>query len=156
MAKAPARRAPVRLSYRDGQVMVTPEDQDTFFSAERAAEACREVVRLDERVARFKRRFLLPLHKWCEAHANRVSACYIPLPGRHVQVFVVTASTHFDFELAEEVAALERQLAKSGWSVGIAQLPQADEKSLSTFFNLEGALEVYAQRGPTLSLARYR
>ena len=40
MEKALTRREPIRLSYRDGQVMVTPEDQDIFFiSAERATEA---------------------------------------------------------------------------------------------------------------------
>jgi hypothetical protein len=130
--------------------MVTPEDQDIFFiSAERATEACRDAVRHDERVARFGRGFLLPLHEWCVAHAASVSACYIPLPAGHVQVFVVTTSPRFDFGLAEEVAALEMQLAKAGWRVGVSQLPAADKESLSTFFNSEGALEVYAQRGPT-------
>ena len=43
MEKALTRRGPIRSSYRDGQVMVTPEDQDIFFiNAERAAEACRD------------------------------------------------------------------------------------------------------------------
>src|ERR1700722_12448863 len=135
MAKAHTRRAPIRLSYRDGQALVTPEDQDIFFiSAERATEACRKAVRLDERVARFKRGFLLPLYKWCAARAKRVSACYIPLPARQEPVFVVTVAPQFDFELAEEVAALEMQLAKAGWSVGVSQLPRAYEKSLATFF----------------------
>ncbi len=147
MEKALARREPIRLSYGAGQVMVTPEDQDVFFiSAEKATEACREAVRVEERVARFKRGFLLPLHDWCVVNAERLSACYVPRPAGHVQVFVVTSSPRFDFELAEEVAALEMRLAKAGWRVGVSQLPRADE--LSTFFNLEGALEVYAQRGP--------
>ena len=69
-------------------------------------------------------------------------------PAGHVQVFVLTTALRFDFDLAEAVAALEMRLAKAGWRVGVSQLPSADEESLSTFFNLEGALEVYAQRGP--------
>jgi hypothetical protein len=130
--------------------MVTPEDQDIFFiSAEKATEACRDAVRADERVARFKREFLVPVHKWCVDHAELVSACYIPLPAGHLQVFVVTSSRRFDFDLAEQVAALELELARSGWRVGVSQLPAAEEMSLATFFNPEGALEVYAQRGPT-------
>lgn len=149
MEKTRIRRQPIRLSYRDGQVMVTPEDQDIFFiSAERATEACQDAVRREERVARFKREFLLPLHQWCVAHADRVSVCYLPLPAGHVQVLIVTNSPRFDFELAEEIAALERSLAGAGWRVGLSQLPNANADSLSTFFKPEGALEVYAQCGP--------
>ncbi len=45
MTTALVRIAPVRLSYQDGQIMVTPEDQDIFFiSAEKATEACRDAV----------------------------------------------------------------------------------------------------------------
>ena len=62
---------------------------------------------------------------------------------------MVTISPRFDFNPAQEMAALELRLAKAGWRVGVLQLPHADEESLSTFFNPEGALEVYAKRGPT-------
>lgn len=144
------RKDPVRLSYQDGEVMVTPEDQDTFFiSAAKATEACREAVKVNERIAVFKTRFLLPLHDWCASHADRVAACYLPLPAGHLQAFVVTNSARFDFPLAEEIASIERQLAKAGWRVGLSQLPATEDRSLATFFNPEGALEIYAQRGPT-------
>jgi hypothetical protein len=143
-------KEPVRLSYQDGQVMVTPEDQDIFFiSAEKAAEACREAVKMDERITVFKEKFLLPLHAWCVQRADRVAACYLPRPAGQIQVFIVTSSTRFDFNLAEEMAALERELAHAGWRVGVLQLPNAEHHSLATFFTLEGALEVYAQRGST-------
>jgi hypothetical protein len=149
MANALARKEPVRLSYRDGQIMVTPEDQDIFFiSAENAANACRNAVKDEERIAGFKAKFLLPLHAWCVAHADRVAACYIPQPTRYIQAFIITTSHRFDFSLAEEIAALERELAADGWRVGVVQLPAAHDRSLATFFNPEGALEVYAQRGP--------
>jgi hypothetical protein len=138
-----------RLSFEDGEVVVTPKDRDIFLiSAEKATEACRSAVRLDERIERFESEFLVPLHEWCVAHERRVRACYIPLPAGHIQVFIVTTSTQFDFDLAAEVAALELKLARSGWRVGVSQLPNADDESLATFFNPEGALEVYAQRGP--------
>lgn len=143
-------KEPVRLSYQDGQIMVTPEDQDIFFiSAEKATEACRDAVRADERIAAFKEKFLLPLHAWCAEHSDRVSACYLPRPAGHIQAFIVTSSTRFDFKLAEEIAQLERELAKAGWRVGVSQLPNAEHHSLATFFTLEGALEVYAKRGST-------
>ena len=150
MAAALVRREPVRLSYRDGQVMVTPEDQDIFFiSAEKATEACLAAVKNDERISVFKAKFLLPLHAWCAGHADRVAACYLPLPAGHIQAFIVTTSPRFDFDLAEQIAALERELAHAGWRVGVSQLPAAEDRALATFFNSEGALEVYAQRGST-------
>jgi hypothetical protein len=86
----------------------------------------------------------VPLHTWCVQHADRVASCYVPLPAGHVQVFVVTNRPRFNFGLAEEVAALELQLAKGGWRVGVSQLPNVNEDGLSTFFKPEGALEIYA------------
>jgi hypothetical protein len=150
MTKVLSRNEPIRLSYRDGQIMVTPEDQDVFFiSAEKATEACREAVKMDERVTVFKEKFLLPLHAWCAQHSEHVAACYLPRPAGHIQAFIVTSSPRFDFKLAEEIAALERELARAGWRVGVSQLPNAEDHSLATFFTLEGALEVYAERGST-------
>jgi len=129
--------------------MVTPEDQDIFFtSAEKATEACRDAVLAGERIAAFKARFLLPLHDWCERRADRVAACYLPQPSGHLLAYIVTSSSRFDFALADEIAELERQLAGAGWRVGVFQLPAAEDRSLGTFFNPNGALEVYARRKP--------
>jgi hypothetical protein len=149
MTIAISRREPIRLNYRDGQVMVTPEDQDIFFiSAEKATAACRDAVKDDERIAAFKARFLVPLHDWCGQHSDRVAACYLPVPAGYLHAFIVTKSPRFDFDLAEEIAAVERELAKAGWRVGVSQLPAAEDRSLETFFDPDGALEIYADRGP--------
>jgi hypothetical protein len=149
MAKTRApRRQFARLSFEDGEVVVTPKDRSIFvLSAEKATEACRNAVRVEERLERFESTFLFPLHEWCAAHEGKLRACYIPLPRGHIQVFMVTTSPEFDFDLGTELAALELKLAQTGWLVGILQLPDADDESLATFFNPEGALEIYAQRG---------
>lgn len=147
MVQVKTGREPIRLDYRGGTVVVTPADEDIFLiSAEKATQACREVVRSEEHLGRFRTDFLLPLHAWCVGRAGRVDACYMPTPSGHIQVFVVTRSARFDFALADEIAALERDLAARGWKVGVSQLPSADPSSLATFFNADGALEVYAQR----------
>jgi hypothetical protein len=150
MAKAKVTRRPfARLSFEDGEVVVTPKDRSIFLiSAEKATEACRSAVQLSERIERFETEVLVPLHDWCVAHEDRVMACYIPLPGNHLQVFIATNSPTFDFDLAAEVASLELTIARSGWRVSVSQLPQADEETLATFFSPEGALQVYAQREP--------
>ena len=140
-----ARRSPARLSFEDGEVVVTPKDYDVFLiNAEKAAEACREAIRLDERISRFKSDLIVPLHEWCIARKDEVQACYIPIAGVHIQVFIVTKSKKFDFDLAEEMAALELGLARAGWRIGVLQLPDAGPESLATFFDSDGALQVYA------------
>jgi hypothetical protein len=143
------RRQFARLTFEDGEVVVTPKDRDIFLiSAEKATEACRNAVHLDQRIKRFQSEILIPLNAWCQAHQDRVMTCYIPLPGDHLQVFILTNCTQFDFDLAAEMAALELKLARDGWRVGVSQLPKADDESLTTFFSPEGALQVYAQREP--------
>lgn len=150
MANAPeTRRQFARLTFEDGEVVVTPKDRDIFLiSAERATEACRHAVLAAERIKRFESDFLVPLYEWCVAHQDKVRACFIPIPERNIQVFILTNLPQFDFDLAPEVAGLELTLARGGWRVGVTQLPDADEEALTTFVNPEGALEVYAQRGP--------
>jgi hypothetical protein len=145
-----AHRQVARLSFEDGEVHVTPKDRSLFLmSAEKATEACRDVIQREEGIERFESAFLVPLHQWCMDHADRVRACYIPLPVGHIQVFIVTASPEFDFDLAEAIATLELTLSRSGWRVGVTQLPSTDEETLATFFSLDGALEVYAEQRPT-------
>ena len=149
MAKAEAtRRRFARLSFEDGEVVVTPKDRSIFLiNAEKAMAACRDALRREEGIERFESEFLVPAHNWCASHARQVRACYIPVPGRHIQVFIVTTSFEFDLDLADELAKLELTLAQKGWRVGVLQLPRSDDRTLGTFFSSEGALEVYAQRG---------
>jgi hypothetical protein len=96
----------------------------------------------------FQSEFVKPVREWCAARADKVAGCYVPLPTGYIRVFVVTNSRRYDFELGEEVAALERQLAYAGWRASVMQLPAAAPESQAAFFNPETALEVYAQRGP--------
>jgi hypothetical protein len=145
-------RAPrklVRLNFTDGDVLVTSRDMDLFvISAERATAACREAARAGEQIERFQEKFLLPLHRWYAARADKVAGCYVPRPSGFIRVFIVTNSRRYDFELGKEVAALERELFHAGWRVGVMQLPATEDSPFGGFFDPEGALEVYAQRGP--------
>ena len=141
------RRPPARLTFADGEVVVTPKDRDTFLiSAERATEACRDAVQLGERLERFQSRLLIPLYEWCAKRSDKIAACYVPLPQRHLQVYVVTKSPRFDFDLMGEIATLELALHDDGWRIDIWQLPATEEDSTTAFFDKEGALEIYAQR----------
>ncbi len=145
MAKTRARRAPVRLSFRDGELLVTPKDQDIFFiSAEKATEACSHVIRQEERVARFTQEFLVPLAQWCEQHKERISACYLTVPQSAVLlVYVIGANEQYDFGLTGMLSELAFWFEEQGWSVHASQIPRCDVEQLSGFFNPEQALQIY-------------
>ena len=137
----------IRLSYTDsGRVLVTPDDEDRFvLTAQNAVKACQDQRRSEEAIKRFKSDLIVPLVDWCKRHVDRVHACYIPVPAGFVQVFIVGASSKYDFALGEQVAALELSLFDAGWRVNVLQIPRAEDEDLQTYFNVEGAIQVYAQ-----------
>jgi hypothetical protein len=129
-----------------GTVLVTTDDEDRFFlTAQHAVKACQDYHRRTEASKNFKAFFIVPLYEWCNAHARQVSACYIPFPETHIQVFVIGTSKEYDFELGKEVSALELRLAKEGWRINILQLPLSGQEDLQAYFDIDGALQVYAQ-----------
>ncbi len=141
----------IQLSYSDsGNVTVTPENEDRFvLTAQNAVRACQEHHLNNEAIKRFKTGFLRPLHEWCLKHASSITACFIAAPTDHLQVFVIGATPKYDFALGKEVSALERQLYDAGWKLSVLQIPDSDEEELQTYFDIEGALQVYAQLQPT-------
>jgi hypothetical protein len=140
----------IRLSHADGQVIVEPEDEDRFvLTAQTAVKACQDSIRREEAIRTFKGKFLHPLIEWCARHSDRVRACYIPVPVGHIQVFVIGTSPKYDFDLGRELGRLELDLFDTGWRVNVLQLPTAAAEDLQTYFNTEGAIEVYAQLAAT-------
>jgi hypothetical protein len=138
---------PVRLSYADGKVIVTPDDQDRFMlSARKAIEACKNAVRLEEEFANFKNNLILPLKAWCERHAAKVSACYLGTPNhRAIPAYVVGGTERYDFELTDELVTLADELESNGWCVHVSQVPRGGPESLAALFDVGSALQVYSR-----------
>ena len=145
MARTLTRRQPVRLSYLDGKVMVTPEDQDIFFiSAEKATEACKDFIRNEERVKRFTDEVILPLQRWSDQHKDLISACYMVFPESAVlPVYMIGAKEQYDFALTKELSQLASNFEEHGWSVQAAQIPRCSPEDLLAFFHPENALIIY-------------
>jgi hypothetical protein len=124
--------------------MVTPQDQEIFFiSAEKATEACREVISRDQRVARFTDEIVNPLGQWCKQHKGKVLACYLLIPDSSViPVYMVGASERYDFELTKELSDLASQFDARGWSVHVSQIPRSEGEELSGYFNPDHALQI--------------
>ena len=138
-------RSPPRLSFEGGEFVVAPKDYDLFLlCAEKAAELHKQAVQRDQRVRRFTSDLLVPLREWCVARNDKIASCHLPIPGIHIQVFIITKSRKFDFDLADQMAALELGLARAGWRIGVMQLPDAPPESQAPFFDAAEALQVYA------------
>jgi hypothetical protein len=144
MTTTAPRRTPVRLSFKDGEVMVTPQDQDIFFiSAEKATEACRAAIRQDQRVAKFKEQIVVPLSEWCKRHHEKVLACYLLIPDSSViPVYMVGTSERYDFELTKELSQLASEFDEHGWSVHVSQIPRCETEQLSGYFVPDHALQI--------------
>ena len=144
MTTSTPRRNPVKLSFEDGEVMVTPQDQDVFFiSAEKATEACRNVIRQDQRVATFTDEIVVPLGEWCRRHKDQVLACYLLIPDSTViPVYVVGTSEQYDFELTKELSRLASGFDEHGWSVHLSQIPRCDAEGLAGYFDENRALQI--------------
>jgi hypothetical protein len=141
------KRDVILLNYSAGHVTVEPQDEDRFvISAQKAVEACQQRHRHEQTIQTFKKKFLQPLRDWCESHASKVRACYVPPPDAgYLEVYVLGETEKFDFDLGRELAKLELQLADTGWRVNVTQIPDCPGESLRTHFNPDGAIEVYAK-----------
>lgn len=137
----------ILLNYSDsGMIVVTPEDEDRFvLTAQNAVKACHDRYREEEAIKSFKNKFLVPLSEWCRANAERIRACYVPVPVGHIQVFVIGKGKEFDFELGKDISQLELRLFDAGWRVNVLQIPHSDQEELQTYFNIAGAIQVHAQ-----------
>jgi len=138
-------RRPARIRFKDGQVVVCPEDQDVFLLiAENAIDACREAVRRDERMHHFKESLLRPLVNWAEQHPRRVESMYLAEANtEHLTAYVLTHTERYDFDLAEELAALDLSPGRAGRPISVHQVPRSDDTDLSHFFDPERALQIY-------------
>jgi hypothetical protein len=138
-------RKPARIHFKDGQVIVCPEDQDVFLiSASKAIEACQQAVRQDEILHHFKTTLLKPLSDWAESKAEQLQALYLARTNStHIYAYAVTKSERYDFELTKELADLDLSFGDQGWSISIHQIPKTDEENLTNFFDPARALQIY-------------
>jgi hypothetical protein len=138
----------IKLTYwDDDRILVEdPKCEDRFvMTAQDMIKACQRHSEDKRTIQFFKEEVLRPLFDWSKSHPQ-VAGCYIPEKLRWAQVFVVTESEQYDFGLGAEISKLELQFFDAhGLNVQITQLPRTDEDCVRTFFNTDGAIEVYAK-----------
>lgn len=140
---------PIQLLWDDGQVGITPEDENRFVMAlPTKIDAIQQQVALDRLRTQLRSDFFPIVHRWCHNHAERVLACYMAAPAEHYTIYIVTRSNRFDLTLSDAVADLDSQLFDANWPVEVLQIPASGDQQLRAFFNPASSLEIYhAQRG---------
>ena len=153
MAPTPSKQetGPIQaLNWNGGDVLITPEDNDRFVrEAKWAVSACQSAMALEIYVKEIKHKFLFEIHKWCEQHQDKVQSAFVVLMPNYFQVFVVTKSHRYDFELSDPLSDFEMELFKNGWSCEVLQIPDGSYETLETFFDTEKSIQVYGQSSGT-------
>lgn len=128
-----------------GQITVESEDEDRFVTTvQQAVKACTLQQNRERVIQTFKETLLKPIHDWCREHAPQVDRAYVVPQGNHLELFTIGKSKRYDFEFGDQLADLGLRLFQDGWRVVVTQLPASEADGLGTYFNPDGAIEVYA------------
>lgn len=140
---------PIQIDWEaDGRVDVVGKDRHRFLmTIQQAAEACarahEQLVFADE-----FRRILAVVHRWLRDHAGAVDSAFFAVVDRQMTIFIVPRRATMDFALSDEIARLEIDLYHDFTNARceVRQIPGRDPDSLSTFLDLDQAIQLYGQR----------
>ena len=124
------------------QYVLHPEGDELFTRTGRQViEACRLNISIEVWLAEFvsmRERVAV----WAKEHAAQVSECFAVPCGLGLGVFVVPQSAAFDFDLADKLADLNRELVQS-FNVGTVEVHQVPAEELDRFIIRDAAIQVY-------------
>lgn len=139
--------SPVHLKAEHGDrpVVITTEQEDRFvMSCASAIEACKR-HQSDKIVGSDVVKLIAHCRAWAAERSERISAAYIGPHESKITVFVVPSEPGFDFDLAEEVAALSHDLSRTFqavWSDAL-EVPGGDEDCLNSFIDFDSVLPIH-------------
>ena len=124
------------------QVVLRPENNDIFIrTGKQVIAACSLGISLDlwmdelqsliERVA-----------AWTKEHSESIESCFIEPRARCIMLFFVPTSQSFNFDLADELVALNSKLIKD-FNVGMVETHQIPGTELDRFINPPMAKQIY-------------
>jgi hypothetical protein len=148
MAKAQEKQVPISIDETaDGSrpVVLRPENNDVFVSTgKQVIAACSLGISLDlwlnemASMVRF-------VSEWTEKHQDSVAACFVEPRPRCTMLFFVPKSSHFDFDLADELVQLNAQVVKD-FNVGMVETHQIPRDELDRFLNPEMSKQIYGEQ----------
>lgn len=151
MAATSLQHGPVQINWGDsGRVMVMDRDKHRFLmTSQQAADACAAGMKQLVWQEEFDR-LMLHVHAWSKA--RQAAATYLAVVDRQIVIFVVPRGRTMDFQLSDEIAALEVSLHHdfANCRCEVRQIPGHTLEALSTFLDLEQAFILYG-KPPTTS-----
>lgn len=145
----PAKDLPIRLSFQSKeQVIVTADDGDRFYTtSQAAARACKAADSNQAWIDEF-REMLKFVHDECARMAPLVNACYVSVCDEGLRVFLTVAGQNYNRDLVDKITEMDIEIAKRfpNCPTDCVQIPSEPAQSLSSFFSLNDALQVYGDR----------
>lgn len=149
MASEQTRHAAIRIREdrdADRPIILHPGDDDLFMlTGKQVIDACRLGISVEVWINELNA-MLQKLRAWLEARRTRVRACYCAPRRTRVILFFVPAADHFDFDLADELAALNGELTKN-FNVGTVEMGQVPADELDRFLDREQTPLVWGADG---------
>lgn len=125
------------------QFVLHPENDDLFVRTGRQViEACRLGISVEVWFGECKDMFE-HVSEWARGHAGQVIACYAVPRGTGIGLFLVPKSQSFNFDLADELADLNRELVQK-FNVGTVEIHQVPGDELGRFLVIEESRQVYS------------
>jgi len=137
---------------KDGerQYVLRPENNDLFVRTGRQViEACRLNISVDLWMTELTA-MLNNVREWAGAHPAHVHSVYCAPKGARVVLFFMPPGEQFDFDLAEQLADLNRDLL-TRFNVGAVEVHQIPWGERHRFLDLDTSWPVYGEhdeRGP--------
>ena len=135
---------PIQVQWHGGDIVFTPADEDRFLLGTQASIVPSQgKLAVGQFVDQFKTDLLPRVRQWCEQHAEKLLACYIPFGFEQLTVFAVTRLPRYDFSLSDSIADFEMDLFEAHWPVEVRQIPSGSPETLDSFFNSAESIQVY-------------
>ena len=128
----------------DAQFVLHPEDNDVFIRTGRQIiEACRLSISVGVWLEELKEMCSF-LAQWCTQRQDKIQACVAVGRGSKVMVFFVPHGSQFNFDLADELPDLNRELV-TRFNIGMVEVGQIPHSEIERFIDLETARQIYGQ-----------
>ena len=148
MAKAPTQHTPIRIEAKaDGErpVVLRPDDDDLFVrTGKQVIEACRLGISIELWLSELHA-MLDAVRHWAAQRAGHVRSCSCSPRGGRMTLFFVPTSGRFDFDLADELAALNGRLVKE-FNIGMVEIHQVPWEELDRFLDPDSVRRVYGEQ----------
>ncbi len=142
-SKTSPERIHIRKTAHSGTQFVLHPDGDELFTrtGRQVIEACRLGISIDVWLHECED-MLGHVVKWIRNQAGRVRRCYAVPRDAGLGLFFVPKSASFDFDLADELAKLNRTLVQS-FNVGAVEIHQVPAEEIHRFLVPECSRQIY-------------